>query len=77
MPTFRNQEEHIGKAMKQGRVQQQGGITTIIEMPLNQLPATVDRESIQIKFDAAAGKLSVDAAQFGGLVSYNLDRLLS
>ncbi|HHR6136509.1 TPA: allantoinase AllB [Providencia alcalifaciens] len=52
-----------------------GGITTIIEMPLNQLPATVDRESIQMKFDAAAGKLSVDAAQFGGLVSYNLDRL--
>lgn len=52
-----------------------GGITTIIEMPLNQLPATVDRESIELKFDAATGKLSVDAAQYGGLVSYNLDRL--
>lgn len=52
-----------------------GGITTIIEMPLNQLPATVDRESIEIKFNAASGKLSVDAAQLGGLVSYNLGKL--
>lgn len=57
------------------RAAAKGGITTMIEMPLNQLPATVDRESLHMKFDAAAGKLTIDAAQFGGLVSYNLDRL--
>ncbi|MEA7515328.1 hypothetical protein ONK27_28500, partial [Salmonella enterica subsp. enterica serovar Virginia] len=42
---------------------------TMIEMPLNQLPATVDRETIELKFDAAKGKLTIDAAQLGGLVS--------
>lgn len=47
----------------------------MIEMPLNQLPATVDRASIELKFDAAKGKLTIDAAQLGGLVSYNIDRL--
>lgn len=52
-----------------------GGITTMVEMPLNQLPATVDRKSIELKFEAAKGKLTVDIALFGGLVSYNLDRL--
>ncbi|HAI8586848.1 TPA: allantoinase AllB [Escherichia coli] len=57
------------------RAAAKGGITTMIEMPLNQLPATVDRASIELKFDAAKGKLTIDAAQLGGLVSYNIDRL--
>ncbi|MCP6542118.1 allantoinase, partial [Klebsiella pneumoniae] len=57
------------------RAAAKGGITTMIEMPLNQLPATVDRQTIELKFDAAKGKLTIDAAQLGGLVSYNLDRL--
>lgn len=50
-----------------------GGVTTIVEMPLNQLPATTDRASIQEKFDAGKGKLSADVASYGGLVPYNLD----
>ena len=50
-----------------------GGVTTIVEMPLNQVPATTDRASIQEKFDAAKGKLSADVASYGGLVPYNLD----
>ena len=33
---------------------------------LNQLPATVDRETIELKFDAAKGKLTIDTAQLGG-----------
>ena len=37
------------------RAAAKGGITTMIEMPLNQLPATVDRASIELKFDAAKG----------------------
>lgn len=48
------------------RAAAKGGITTMIEMPLNQLPATVDRASIELKFDAAKGKLTIDAAQLGG-----------
>lgn len=48
------------------RAAAKGGITTMIEMPLNQLPATVDRETIELKFDAAKGKLTIDAAQLGG-----------
>ncbi len=51
------------------RAAAKGGITTMIEMPLNQLPATVDRASIELKFDAAKGKLTIHAAQLGGLVS--------
>lgn len=57
------------------RAAAKGGITTMVEMPLNQLPATVDRATIEMKFSVAEGKLTIDAAQFGGLVSYNLDRL--
>ena len=58
------------------RAAAKGGITTMIEMPLNQLPATVDRASIELKFDAAKGKLTIDAAQLGGLgVFSNIDRL--
>lgn len=50
-----------------------GGVTTIIEMPLNQVPATTDHESIQVKYEAGKGKLAVDVASYGGLVPYNLD----
>ncbi|MDK7926172.1 MAG: allantoinase AllB [Staphylococcus simulans] len=50
-----------------------GGVTTFVEMPLNQVPATTDRASIQEKFDAGKGKLSADVASYGGLVPYNLD----
>lgn len=50
-----------------------GGVTTIVEMPLKQVPATTDRASIQEKFDAGKGKLSADVASYGGLVPYNLD----
>ncbi|OON42055.1 allantoinase [Izhakiella australiensis] len=57
------------------RAAAKGGITTMVEMPLNQLPATVDRKTVELKFDAAKGKLSVDVGMYGGLVPYNLDRL--
>lgn len=50
-----------------------GGITSIVEMPLNQIPATTDRESIEIKYAAGKGKLKVDVASLGGLTPNNLD----
>lgn len=43
-----------------------------MEMPLNQVPATVDSESLEIKYTAGAGKLKADVASFGGLVPFNL-----
>lgn len=50
-----------------------GGVTTFLEMPLNQLPATVDGKSLQTKYDAGQNKLTVDVASYGGLVPSNLD----
>ncbi|RHH71335.1 MULTISPECIES: allantoinase AllB [Vagococcus] len=50
-----------------------GGVTSFMEMPLNQVPATVDKESLQIKYDAGKGKLLSDVGSFGGLVPYNLE----
>ncbi len=37
------------------------------------MPATTDQASIQAKFDAGKGELSVDVASYGGLVPYNLN----
>ncbi len=50
-----------------------GGITSIVEMPLNQVPATTDGERLRIKEEAGRGKLRVDVASLGGLTPYNLD----
>lgn len=50
-----------------------GGVTSFMEMPLNQIPATVDGESIDIKYAAGKDKLKVDVASFGGVVPFNLD----
>src|SRR5699024_11751774 len=49
-----------------------GGVTTFIEMPLNQVPATVNAETIELKYKAGKGKLKADVASFGGLVPFNL-----
>ena len=50
-----------------------GGVTSFMEMPLNQVPATVDAETINIKYEAGKGKLQADVASFGGLVPFNLN----
>lgn len=50
-----------------------GGVTTIVEMPLNQVPATVDKQTLDIKLAAGQGKLSADVASYGGLVPFALD----
>ena len=43
-----------------------GGVTSFMEMPLNQVPATVNKESLEIKFAAGEGKLMSDIGSFGG-----------
>lgn len=49
-----------------------GGVTTLLQMPCNQLPATVDGPSFQAILDDAKGKLKVDVGQTGGVEPQNL-----
>ena len=48
-----------------------GGYTTLIDMPLNSIPATTSAEGLRAKRDAARGKCSVDYGFWGGLVEGN------
>lgn len=48
-----------------------GGITTILDMPLNSDPPTVDVDKLGLKREAAAGKLSVDVGFWAGAVPGN------
>ncbi len=54
-----------------------GGVTTILDMPLNSIPATLDAESLQVKQKAAAGQCHVDVGFWGGAVPANLGQLRS
>lgn len=45
-----------------------GGTTTIVDMPLNSVPPTVDLDALQAKREAARDALSVDTAFWGGLI---------
>ena len=45
-----------------------GGVTTLIEMPLNSIPATTTAAALREKLAATAGKLWVDAGFWGGVV---------
>jgi allantoinase len=53
-----------------------GGVTTLIDMPLNCAPETVDVASLVAKRAAAQGKAWVDWASWGGAVRGNADELL-
>lgn len=52
-----------------------GGVTTIIDMPLNSLPPTVDVEALRVKQAAAAGKIHVDVGFWGGAIPGNAREL--
>ena len=52
-----------------------GGVTTLIEMPLNSIPATTTAEAFREKVAAAAGKLAVDVGFWGGVVPGNTAEL--
>ena len=52
-----------------------GGITTIVDMPLNSVPPTVDAAALEQKRDAARGQAFVDVGFWGGAVPGNLDQL--
>lgn len=48
-----------------------GGVTTIVDMPLNSIPATTTVEALAKKRGTAAGRLSVDCGFWGGVVPAN------
>jgi allantoinase len=48
-----------------------GGYTTLVDMPLNCLPATTSIAALKAKREAAAGHCSVDWAAWGGVVKDN------
>ncbi|MGY1729363.1 allantoinase AllB [Geodermatophilus sp. SYSU D01062] len=52
-----------------------GGITTVVDMPLNSVPATTTLEALRIKREVAAGQVAVDVAFWGGAVPGNLAEL--
>jgi len=53
-----------------------GGITTIVDMPLNSIPPTTTVDALKTKAEAMRGKLHVDVGLWGGVVPGNLDQLL-
>ena len=52
-----------------------GGVTTLVDMPLNCVPETIDAEALETKRAAAHGKTWVDWAAWGGVVRGNADSL--
>jgi allantoinase len=52
-----------------------GGVTTLIEMPLNSIPATTTVESFRAKVAAAKGQLAVDVGFWGRVVPGNTPEL--
>ncbi|MFZ0581979.1 MAG: allantoinase AllB [Candidatus Acidiferrales bacterium] len=52
-----------------------GGVTTLIEMPLNSIPATTSAAAFREKLAAAAGKLWVDTGFWAGVVPGNIAAL--
>jgi allantoinase len=53
-----------------------GGVTTLVDMPLNCVPETIDVASLDAKRNAAQGQAWVDWAAWGGVVRGNSQELL-
>ena len=52
-----------------------GGVTTIVDMPLNSLPPTVDVAALEVKRKAAEENCFVDVGFWGGAIPGNLGDL--
>ena len=48
-----------------------GGVTTLVDMPLNSIPSTTTVEALEAKRRALAGRCHVDVALWGGVVPGN------
>ena len=52
-----------------------GGVTTLLDMPLNSIPATTSAAALQVKADVAAGRTWIDVGFIGGVVPGNANAL--
>ncbi len=52
-----------------------GGITTLVDMPLNCIPVTINKAALDEKLDAVQDKLWVDCGFWGGVVPDSIDDL--
>ena len=48
-----------------------GGITTLVDMPLDSVPTTVSAEALQVKRKAASGQCHIDVGFWGGVIPGN------
>jgi allantoinase len=53
-----------------------GGVTSVVDMPLNCLPVTTSAEALEQKLSACAGKCFVDVGFWGGVVPGNAEALV-
>ncbi|KAF9917171.1 hypothetical protein BX616_001740 [Lobosporangium transversale] len=53
-----------------------GGVTTLIDMPLNSIPPTTTVENLHVKTNAARGQTHVDVGFYGGVIPTNVEDLL-
>ncbi|KAF8424222.1 hypothetical protein BGX38DRAFT_1237980 [Terfezia claveryi] len=54
-----------------------GGVTTLIDMPLNAIPPTTTVENFDLKINAARGQCWVDVGFYGGVIPGNEDELVA
>lgn len=48
-----------------------GGVTTLVDMPLNAIPPTTTVENLELKLEAAKGQCFVDVGFWGGVIPGN------
>jgi allantoinase len=53
-----------------------GGVTTVIDMPLNAIPPTTTLHGFQEKLKASRGQCWVDVGFYGGVIPGNADELM-
>jgi len=54
-----------------------GGVTTVVDMPLNAIPPTTTLRGLEEKVQAAQGQCWVDVGFYGGIVPGNASELKS
>ena len=65
----------VGRLRAATRAAAAGGVTTIVDMPLNSLPPTVDVAALEVKRKAATGRVHVDVGFWGGAIPGNVGDL--
>jgi allantoinase len=53
-----------------------GGVTTVVDMPLNAIPPTTTLKGFEEKLKASRGQCWVDVGFYGGVIPGNADELL-